>query len=628
MTEAKHRTPSGFTPALMFSIILACCLTPSTPGQTTRDVQHDRSRATAVHRIPLFHAEKEKISLKDDPLLPFSTRMTCGPCHDYEKIRTGLHFNAADPAVPPGRPGEPWILLHRTTGTQVPLSYRPWPGTYRPGDVGLDPLLFTRAFGSHLPGGGISEPPKTGKGIRTRWWVTGRLEINCLLCHSADAAQNGSEWAVQVSRQNFLWAAAAASDMAVVEGSTAGVPDSYDPFMESGPDARGPRIHYDRNRFNRRGEVFFNLVRRAEPGRCYFCHSVRVVGSGAPAPWTRDRDVHLVKGLACTDCHRNGLDHNMVRGHEGEKSGSNHPAAALTCRGCHLGEGDVRGGRLAAPVPKHEGLPPVHLENLTCTACHSGPRPAPWAFRIQTSAAHRMGVQGGYRGEDAPPYIHSPVFKRQADGVIAPHRVMWPSFWGVLNEGGVVPLSPFEVLEAAGKFFEPEKKQEAGAGEDGDIAWTREMVATVLKTLATGKGRDGEPVFASGGRLYRLEDKGTVSGAEHPAAAAYAWPLAHDVRPASRALGAGGCTDCHAADAPFHFGRVRAVTPGALEDPVVKVMHEFQGLDPLYLRTLGASFQGQTVFQWIGITASAVLVLVLILYGFQGLGRLLRRNRR
>ena len=626
MTEAGRRTGSGFTPALMFSIFLLFCLTPSTPGQTTRDVQHDRSRATAAHRIPLFHAEKEKIGLKDDPLLPFSTRMTCGPCHDYEKIRTGRHFNAADPAVPPGRPGEPWILLHRSTGTQIPLSYRPWPGTHRPGDVGLDAWLFTRAFGSHLPGGGVSEPPKTGEGIRSRWWVTGRLEINCLLCHSADPAQSGSEWAVQVSRQNFLWAAAAASDMAVVEGSTAGVPDAYDPFMESNAGTRGPHIHYDRSRFNPRGEVFFNVVRRAEPGRCYFCHSVRVVGSGAPAPWTTDQDVHLVKGLACTDCHRNGLDHDMVRGHEGKRDEQENPAAALTCRGCHLGKGDAPGGRLGAPVPEHAGLPRVHLERLTCTACHSGPRPEKWAFRIQTSAAHRMGVQGGYRGENAPPYIQSPVFKRQSDGVIAPHRVMWPSFWGVLDDGGVAPLSPFEVLEAAGEHLDPGKKTQAEAGEDGGISWTREKIAAVLAILAAGEGRGGEPVFVSGGRLYR-RDGGTVTGAEHPAAAEYAWPLAHDVRPASRALGAGGCTDCHAADAPFHFGRVRAVTPGALEDPVVKVMHEFQGLDPMYLRTLGASLQGRTVFDWIGIAASAVLALVLLLYGFQGLERLLRRNR-
>ena len=32
-------------------------------------------------------------------------------------------------------------------------------------------------------------------------------------------------------------------------------------------------------------------------------------------------------------------------------------------------------GRMGAPEPIHKGLPPVHLEKLSCTACHSGQFP-------------------------------------------------------------------------------------------------------------------------------------------------------------------------------------------------------------------------------------------------------------
>jgi len=615
-------TPPTRHAAPLLILAIFCILTRGAFAQPTRLIDLDGSRATAVHRIPLYHAEGEKINLDDDPLLPFSTRVTCGQCHDYKKIKTGWHFNADDPDISPGRPGEPWILVHRTTGTQLPLSCRKWPGTYTPSQAGLTPWLFTRAFGSHLPGGGMSEPRGTSSDPGARWWVSGKLEINCLHCHNADPAQNGSEWAVQVSRQNFLWAAAAASSLAVVTGSAAKVSDSFDPFMESSAGTRGPRTRYPEDRFNARGEVFFNVVRRPDPGRCYFCHSTREVGPTAPEKWNTDPDVHLTKGLLCTDCHRNGLDHKIVRGHEGEAAETgNPPAATLTCRGCHK-----KGGRLGAPVPDHADLPPDHLETLTCTACHSGPQPGSLVPRTQTSLSHRMGVHGGYRGEDAPPYLFSPVFLRLPDGRIAPHKMMWPSFWGVLSKDIVTVTSHFEVLEAAGKILDANRERSKPEKNESPPL-TRETVIAVLDKMTARDPDKGIPVFISGGRLYRQTENG-LSGIEHPSAAPYAWPLAHDVRPASQALGSSGCTDCHAPDSPFHFGRIRAETPGAIETPAGIFMHEFQDLDPVFLQTLAASVRARPVFKWIGFTASGVIALVLILYTFHGLGRILQRRRK
>jgi len=92
----------------------------------------DGSRAIPVHVIPLFTndpIDEEKtleITPDDELLLPFSTRRTCSECHiyehNYEIIMKGWHFNAADPNVLPGRPGQPWILVGAGTGTQIPLS--------------------------------------------------------------------------------------------------------------------------------------------------------------------------------------------------------------------------------------------------------------------------------------------------------------------------------------------------------------------------------------------------------------------------------------------------------------------------------------------------------------------------
>jgi len=116
----------------------------------------DGSRAIPVHLIPLVDEEGERIAPDDEPLLPFSMRQTCGLCHDFDKIRKGWHFNAAEPNVAAGRRGQPWILVDAGTGTQIPLSYRPWPGTFRPEQLGLTPWLCRPDSPSEFPLGSSS----------------------------------------------------------------------------------------------------------------------------------------------------------------------------------------------------------------------------------------------------------------------------------------------------------------------------------------------------------------------------------------------------------------------------------------------------------------------------------------
>ncbi|HQF98345.1 MAG TPA: hypothetical protein PLX98_08125, partial [Candidatus Aminicenantes bacterium] len=55
------------------------------------------SRTPAVHRIPLNDEFGQKIIPSEPNPLPFSARTTCAPCHDYETVKTGRHFNAASP---------------------------------------------------------------------------------------------------------------------------------------------------------------------------------------------------------------------------------------------------------------------------------------------------------------------------------------------------------------------------------------------------------------------------------------------------------------------------------------------------------------------------------------------------
>jgi len=425
-------------------------------AQQSESVDHLKtdSRSPYVHRITLYDHDGKAIRPTDAPALPYSPRATCGKCHPYAEIRRGWHFTAGRPAPAgslagasgsdqgAGRPGEPWFVIDDENGSVVAISARGWPGTIKPADAGLSDWDMVKRFGRHMPGGGFGEPVASpsalppGKGLREggssgpRWSVSGPLEIDCMVCHSANQQHDPAEMARQIEKENFRWAATAALGLGVVRGEARKAPDDWDPFAPPDPDfpeRAGPTLIYDKTRFDADDRVLFDITRRVPNERCYFCHTTRIVGAGAPEAWHTDQDVHIAAGLLCVDCHRHGIDHAMTRGYEGE---SEQPArASRTCRGCHLGAENshevttVLGGRLRAPHPQHAGLPPLHLEKLACTACHSGPWPQQQVWRMQTAMAHELGLPTRERRPDLPPRIVGPVFGRRSDEEpIAAHR--------------------------------------------------------------------------------------------------------------------------------------------------------------------------------------------------------------
>jgi hypothetical protein len=453
--------------------------------------ESDGSRAVPVHIIPLYNEEgnkdRNKILPDDDLLLPFSTRQTCCGCHvnksvyhSYDIISKGWHFNATDPNVVPGRPGQPWIFADARTGTQIPLSFRPWPGTFRPEQFGITNLEFTQVFGRQMPGGGVGELDSDNPDEIMRQFVSGKLEINCLGCHNADPGQDQAEYADQTMRQNFRWAATAACEFASVKGSAVAQGDAYD-YLTSDAIA----VTYRENTFDHKNQVFFDIVREVPTERCYFCHSNMVVDKSEPGKWTADEDVHLTAGLTCVDCHRNGLDHNITRGYESEDMVSKNPlAVSSSCEGCHLGRDSSSApvaGRLGAPVPEHPGIPPVHFDNLTCTACHSGHWPGQATYRIKTSRAHGLGTHNVNKSDEALPHIMSPVFAKQADGKIAPHNLLWPAYWGSLKEGKVTPVAIKIMRKVAGKVITRKKLSDSGDWP----SLTDEDIVKILKSLSS-----------------------------------------------------------------------------------------------------------------------------------------------
>jgi len=598
--------------------------------------ESDGSRAIPAHLINLYDeeiAELDKISYKilpdDKPLLPFSTRQTCGMCHSYQTISNGWHFNAVDANVVPGRPGEPWILVDTAIGTQIPLSYRPWQGAYNPEQLGITPFQFTCLFGGHMPGGGPGELESDDMDDIMRQGISGKLEINCLTCHNAHPGQDQIEYAFQINQQNFRWAATAACEFASVSGSAKKMDETYDYLMPiESEDA--PTVTYRKDAFDHENRVLFDIVRKISDERCYYCHSNLDTGtprgdagSNNLKRWAQDEDVHLTAGLKCVDCHRNDVSHNIIRGYEGEDTASQNPLAAVTsCEGCHTE------GRLGAPIPEHPGIPPVHFDKLSCTACHSGSWPEQQTILAKTSMAHRLGTLSTNKAPEALPHIYYPVFAMQggigaayvgglldvsSEGKIGPHKLIWPAFWGSIKDDKVTPIHLEVVRKTTSKILSKAKRSRSGDWRE----LNDELIIESLKALQ--ETAEGAAVYISGGKLHRLDGEGKLIACEHNAAAPYRWPIAHNVRPAAQSLGVRRCEDCHSTDAPFFFGAVAVDSPLATEKGSSKEMIAYQGINRTYARVFAFSFVFRPWLKVIALGCCGIIAGVILLYALRAL---------
>lgn len=626
---------------LLILSVFAFAAEPNQPKPLLGD-EGDGGLAAPIHIIPLFpeNSKGQKGSqIKADTKnpLPFSTRFTCGECHNYDLIKKGWHFNAVDSNVPAGRPGEPWVYFDSKLCLQIPLSYRAWPGTYKPEQIGISKFRFTTIYGRQMPGGGPGEVVLTQGEDSLRQLASGKLEINCLICHEAHYGVNlGSVtgYSVQVStNQNFLWAAAASSEFAEVTGSAAQMLPGYSPYDSLDSTVKNPpTVIYKKDIYNSKGEVLFDTVRETPNERCYYCHSnLYETSEGKTQKWTQDVDVHIAAGLKCVDCHRGGLEHNMIRGYPEEPNVSKNPLVAkTTCEGCHLPKDNEipEAGRFGAPIPKHAGIPSIHFDRLTCTACHSGPWPKEDTIYTKTSMAHRLGTPNVNKEADALPHILSPVlaiqqsiitgtslktFKILTSEKLAPHKVIWPSFWAVADSNGVRPIEISTVEKVVKPIFDKlELKYKAGWPQ-----LTKEMIASAIKALDTSA--KGKAAYVSAGKLYTLDESGTLIEQGNAAAQPYLWPIAHNVRTAAQALGVRYCTDCHETRSPVFFGTVKVDTPIVDDANSTRQMIQFQNLKPFYTKAFALSFVFRPWMKVVCFISCFIMAGVLLLYALRAL---------
>jgi hypothetical protein len=565
------------------------------------------SRGQPAHIIPLRDPEGDTIQPGDRHSLPFSVSQTCGgECHDVAAVSRGWHFNAMQAGVPAGRNGQPWLLVDRETATQIPLSYRAWAGTYRPQQAGMSEREFAIHFGGRTSGG-FGPEQHDSEADRARWLVSGALEVNCLVCHDASPAYDQAEYANQVAKENFRYAPAAASGLALVTGSAKQMPDVFDYLLpnsvEDSLQAQIPKVEYAPADFLPSGKVAFDIVRQPKSSQCYYCHTNTDVAFTGAGRFKGHEDIHGARGISCNECHRHGLDHMVTRGYEGGAS------SALTCEGCH-----AEGNAMGAPHPDHEGIPPVHFAKMTCTACHSGPLPEQSTRQFKNGMTHGLGEFNVNKSSGALPHLYYPVFARNEEGKLAPNRLVWPAFWGRLENGTVKPLHPDQVKRAIAKGKLAAPLAADGSWLNVDEHW----VEQVLRILDEG----GPSAYIAGGKLHRL-DGGKLRAEDNAQAQPYLWPIAHDVRPATQALGAKGCQDCHSTDAAIFFGKVAVDSPLASERKVSWTMNRFEkNLDTDYQSRLAASWRYRGMLKAIGLGAAAILLLVMLAYAFRAIDRL------
>jgi hypothetical protein len=555
------------------------------------------SRGQPAHVIPLRDPEGDTIQPGDHRALPFSSVQTCGgECHDVSAISRGWHFNAQQSNVPAGRNGQPWLLIDAATATQIPLSYRAWPGTYRPQQIGMSEREFVTRFGGRTAGG-FAPGEHASEADRARWNVSGTLEVNCLVCHDASPAYNQAEYATQVAKENFRFAPAAASGLGLVTGSSKQMPDTFDYLLpnsvEDSLQPQIPKVEYSPANFLPGGKVAFDIVRTPKSSQCYYCHTNTDTEFTGEARFKGHEDIHLVRGIGCNDCHRHGLDHMVSRGYE---------TGALTCEGCH-----AEGNAMGAPHPAHEGIPPVHFAKMTCTSCHSGPVPEQTTRKFKNGMTHGLGEFNVNKSPDAAPHLYYPVFARNEQGKLSPNRMVWPAFWGRVQGATVTPLHPDQVKKAIAKA-----KLSPTATVD------EHFVESVLRVL----NEDAPSGYIAGGKLHRLQGS-ALSAEDNAQAQPYLWPIAHDVRPATQALGAKGCQDCHSENAAIFFGKVAVDSPLASDRKTALTMAKFEkNIDADFQSRLAGSWKYRGMLKLIGLTAAGLLVLVLLAYVVRAVDRL------
>jgi hypothetical protein len=670
-----------------FSIVsIIAWAVASQPATTQSDT--DRP-ARAVGVCPSFQLRDESGKVIDpvrglNDGIPYSPKQTCGAsgCHDYEKITQGFHFmqgkGEQQPAEfanryrwtsSPGNYGGNWCSpapLYRQLAPKKNTSAR---------TIDMTSFDFvTATCGNCHPGGGPLEFDRDGKRYDTwmsdpasglsgggdndldgdyykaRWSDTGVIEADCLLCHMPEynlKARND-----ELAKLNFRWAATAGAGLGKVDGSVA--------------DGKKPTVAYDKSKFDTGGNLVVHMTSSPRNETCLGCHAKPDWKKRGAAYSTRT-DVHMKAGLRCVDCHASGsraVD-SRIQGREVHQFGKGDDPSGWvrndldntmrTCESCHLE------GWNNAPKADHSWLPPLHMDKISCQACHiptravksalvqasdvynPAPRITPPAKHIWTFYDQEMNFWNHYgelelfTSKDQPTNVTRPTLILYKGKIYPANRVH--SAWVGFEEQGKPGLNQLFMKDFFQMWMQhrtdPKNKYPELAGitddnKDGVIEVNRPSEIDALLSAARAYlSETGLPM--SGRRLAWVSDSRAwysstefrdLPHEEHEATAyASVYKFSHDVAPAKAALGSGGCTDCHRSESPLFQGAVLA-QPFNGDDARPRCManHEILGISTFWV------WLGTLREAWIKPFIYGLLAIVLVLMaGIGGKDLLVRR---
>jgi hypothetical protein len=329
---------------------------------------------------------------------PYSTKKTCGVCHNYSAITSGYHFQQGFDVMKDRYDArQPWILSPGMFGSWLPtaaagrlaakvnpdarpvdLSTYDWIGA---GKYNPQHKIKSSSCGSCHPGGGPLEYGRNSQGMAdlsrtlilgeaanqsqldgdytsrftpdgvSRFRQSGVVEADCLICHLTGYRME--ERSEQLYRRNYRWAATAGSGFGAVKGAVFAYSNSTagpgHPEFSSGiwNLSKRPVVSYnwsDRNLFGPDGRMKGALIKKTVSSKnCLQCHAEGEAKNTGTAH-TAANDVHVQAGMTCTDCHPlNGktksqrLTHQIAKGKSrtGSVRDDLDGVGMKTCISCH-----------------------------------------------------------------------------------------------------------------------------------------------------------------------------------------------------------------------------------------------------------------------------------------------------
>jgi hypothetical protein len=589
----------------------------SVGGSSTRPTEPMAQAPRASGVCPPFNLRDEKGNVIDpvhglNDGVPYSPKQTCGAsgCHDYARITEGFHFTQGKGETPPKEYTDryQWVTAPGNYGgnwcSPSPL-YRQLAHKSNTNARMIDMTSFdfvTATCGNCHPGGGPLEYDRDGNRYDTfmrehglasggdngldgdyykaKWDQTGVIEADCFLCHMP--AYDHKKRNVQLANLNFRWAATEGAGLGKVNGKVMA--------------GEKPEVIYDLSKFDPDGNLAVNYVTEPRNETCLTCHA-KPGWKKRGASFSERTDVHMKAGLRCVDCHAAGSKaaHVRIRGHEEHQFGKGDDPSGWvrndlddtvrSCADCHLN------GWNNAPRATHEWLPPLHMDKLSCQACHiparpvksalvqasdaynHGPRIAPppkhiWTFYDQgMNYWNHYGELDLFTVQDQPTNVSQPTLAVYKGKIYPVNRVH--SMWIGYEEQGKPGLNQLFMKD----FFMMWKEHLASPKENwarlatitddnGDGALEVNRPEEIDALLAATKAylektkfplEQRRLVWVSGDKAYYSSSESRILPRGEHEATAYAsvYKFSHDVAPARAALGTGGCTDCHRVNSPF-----------------------------------------------------------------------------